>query len=105
MFTLNKKIMRYGWYQLAFERELSAELTPLRSALPLVALRTRKGVRVFDAVCPHRGAHLGFGGRADQDAIICPFHGYRIGIGTQCEEKAYRVREYSTLLVGGMLFA
>ena len=33
--------------------------------------------RVFDAHCPHLGAHLGFGGRVCGDGIACPFHGWR----------------------------
>lgn len=35
------------------------------------------GARVFDAHCPHLGAHLGFGGRVVGDGIRCPFHGWR----------------------------
>ena len=34
-------------------------------------------VRVFDAYCPHLGAHLGVGGRVCGDGIACPFHGWR----------------------------
>ncbi len=33
--------------------------------------------RVFDAHCPHLGAHLGVGGRVCGDGIVCPFHGWR----------------------------
>ncbi len=33
--------------------------------------------RVFDAHCPHFGAHLGVGGRVCGDGIACPFHGWR----------------------------
>src|SRR5450631_4910196 len=33
--------------------------------------------RVFDAYCPHLGAHLGIGGRVCGDGISCPFHGWR----------------------------
>ena len=33
--------------------------------------------RVFDAHCPHLGAHLGVGGRVCGDGIACPFHGWR----------------------------
>jgi phenylpropionate dioxygenase-like ring-hydroxylating dioxygenase large terminal subunit len=44
----------------------------------LVAFRGEGGrVRVFDAHCPHLGAHLGFGGRVCDDDIVCPFHGWR----------------------------
>jgi nitrite reductase/ring-hydroxylating ferredoxin subunit len=32
-------------------------------------------LRVFDAFCPHQGAHLGHGVRIDDDCLRCPFHG------------------------------
>lgn len=41
----------------------------------LVAYRADDGeLRVFDAFCPHQGAHLGHGGRLEGDCIACPFH-------------------------------
>ena len=44
----------------------------------LVLFRGEDGVaRVFDAYCPHMGAHLGIGGRVCGDGIVCPFHGWR----------------------------
>jgi len=44
----------------------------------LVLFRAEDGVaRVFDAHCPHLGAHLGVGGRVCGDGIVCPFHGWR----------------------------
>lgn len=96
--------MREGWYQVLFERDLADGLTVVPSARPLVALRTRKSVRVFDATCPHRGAHLAYGGLPAGDEVICPFHHRRIGIGSDCGS-GYAVREYPTLVVGGMVFA
>jgi phenylpropionate dioxygenase-like ring-hydroxylating dioxygenase large terminal subunit len=95
---------RHGWYQVAFERDLTRELTPAAiGARRFVLVRTENGVRAFDAVCPHRGANLAAGGRLDREAIICPFHGYRIGLGRECEH-GFRVREYSTLALGGLVF-
>jgi nitrite reductase/ring-hydroxylating ferredoxin subunit len=32
--------------------------------------------RVFDAHCPHLGAHLGHGGEVRGDGLVCPFHGW-----------------------------
>jgi phenylpropionate dioxygenase-like ring-hydroxylating dioxygenase large terminal subunit len=29
---------------------------------------------VFDAYCPHLGAHLGVGGRVEDGCLVCPFH-------------------------------
>lgn len=95
--------MYRGWYKVAFERELGAEITPARIGnLPLILVRGRDGVRAFDAACPHRGAHLGHGGKLDGDVIVCPFHGHRIGLGDYgCSFKA---RGYRTLALGGLVF-
>ena len=44
------------------------------------------GARVFDAHCPHLGAHLGVGGRVCGDGLACPFHGWRFdGAGRLAE--------------------
>lgn len=32
---------------------------------------------MFDAYCEHLGAHLGYGGRVQDDNIVCPFHGWQ----------------------------
>ncbi len=37
------------------------------------------GARVFDAHCPHLGAHLGHGGEVHGDGLVCPFHGWCFG--------------------------
>lgn len=95
----------HGWYQLAFERDLTEAITPLNlGGRALMAVRGPEGpVRVFDAVCPHRGAHLGHGGRFAGDAVVCPFHGYRIGLG-QDSSDGFCAREYVSLVGGGGLF-
>lgn len=93
-----------GWYQVAFERELTEKLTPVTvGRLPLVLVRTQDGYQAYDAICPHRGAHLAYGGQLDGDAVRCPFHGHRIGLGEDCGGE-YRVRGYRTLSVGGLVF-
>ena len=95
--------MDRGWCQVAYEHELNAQLTPVAvGSAPLVLARMSEGIRAFDAACPHRGAHLGYGGRLDGEAIVCPFHGKRIGLG-ECAGR-YRVREYPVLGYGGMVF-
>ncbi len=94
----------HGWYQLAFERDICDPVTPLAfGARSLIAVRSASGVRVFDAVCPHRGAHLGYGGRLADGALVCPFHGHLIGLGSPSAE-GYCVREYASLAGGGGLF-
>jgi nitrite reductase/ring-hydroxylating ferredoxin subunit len=69
-----------GWYALCQSAELAAgEVRPLHYfGRELVAFRGLDGAaRVFDAYCPHLGAHLGWGGRVEGDGIRCPFHGWR----------------------------
>jgi len=94
----------HGWYQVAFEHELGEGIAPLEIAgRPLMAVRESDRVRVFDATCPHRGAHLAFGGRVDGGALICPFHGYRIGLGAGGGQD-FCVREYRAGVFGGTVF-
>jgi 3-ketosteroid 9alpha-monooxygenase subunit A len=69
-----------GWYALCQSSELApGAVTPLTYfGRELVAFRGHDGAaRVFDAHCPHLGAHLGYGGRVEGDGIRCPFHGWR----------------------------
>ena len=99
-----KAMYRHGWYQIAFEHELTRDVTPVAvGERRLVVVRTQSGLRVADAVCPHRGAHLGFGGSYANGAIICPFHGLRIGLGEPMEHELC-VHEYTTLAIGGLVF-
>ena len=70
----------------------------------MMLVRSADGVGVYDATCPHRGAHLAYGGRVDGDAVVCPFHGYRIGLGVEARGE-FRVRGYPTVLIGGMVCA
>ncbi|HXK25999.1 MAG TPA: Rieske (2Fe-2S) protein, partial [Myxococcota bacterium] len=75
-----------GWYGLCLASELApGEVKPLRYfGRELVAFRGRDGpARVFDAHCPHLGAHLGVGGKVEGDGIRCPFHGWRFD-GSGC---------------------
>jgi 3-ketosteroid 9alpha-monooxygenase subunit A len=68
-----------GWFQLGWSQDF-----PTGQAIPLflfgtdlVAVRTESGrVRLFDAHCPHMGAHLGYGAVVKGDNVSCPFHGW-----------------------------
>jgi len=51
----------------------------------LIARRNATGeLQIFDAFCPHQGAHLGHGGRLDDDCLRCPFHGLYFDAEGRC---------------------
>ena len=54
------------------------ELRPARYfGRDFVIWRSAAGeLRVFDAHCPHLGAHLGHGGKVEGESIRCPFHAW-----------------------------
>lgn len=92
-----------GWFLLALEEELTEELTPLRLGnRSLIAVREGERIRVFDGACPHRGAHLGYGGKLDGGCVICPFHGKRISLGEST--RRWSVGELRTERAGAALF-
>jgi 3-ketosteroid 9alpha-monooxygenase subunit A len=94
----------HGWYKVAFERDLKSDLTPITiGPKRLVLACTDQGIRAFDADCPHRGAHLAYGGMLDGNCVICPFHRYRIGFGKDADGE-FQVQEYETLVVDGIIF-
>lgn len=78
-----------GWYGLCLAADLApGDVKALRYfGRELVAFRGDGGAaHVFDAHCPHLGAHLGVGGRVEGDGIRCPFHGWRFdGLGCLAE--------------------
>jgi phenylpropionate dioxygenase-like ring-hydroxylating dioxygenase large terminal subunit len=66
-----------GWFAVAFSRDLKpGDVKPIRNfGQNLVIFRTESGRAVVsDPYCPHLGAHLGFGGTVEGEAIRCPFH-------------------------------
>lgn len=93
-----------GWHQVACAGP-SDEVAPAAVGEVALALVTCGGtVRAFDAHCPHRGAHLGYGGHLDGSHVVCPFHGRRIALGERSGGELF-VREYRTLTAGGAVFA
>jgi nitrite reductase/ring-hydroxylating ferredoxin subunit len=71
-----------GWFSVGAGADLApGDVRPLTYlGRDLVLFRGEDGVaRVFDAHCPHLGAHLGVGGRVCGNGIACPFHGWQFG--------------------------
>lgn len=79
----------------------------------LVIFRTEDGTaRVFDAHCPHLGAHLGYGGKVKGEAIQCPFHGWCFNGEGDCTNIPYankippkaQIRSWSVSEINGLIF-
>ena len=71
-----------GWYAVALSEEIATgEARPLAClGEDLVLMRAESGeARVFEAWCPHLGAHLGHGGMVEGENLVCPFHGWTYG--------------------------
>ncbi|MEZ5169880.1 MAG: Rieske 2Fe-2S domain-containing protein [Acidimicrobiia bacterium] len=85
----------FGWFQVGYPDDVApGELTPLRYFdSDLVLWRDNSGeIHLQNAICPHLGAHVGYGGCVEGDTIQCPFHGWRFdGAGT-CVEVPYSER-------------
>ena len=66
----------YGWFAVARLDELDpVAVTSFRAVgRDLVAWHDGTDWHVFDAYCPHLGAHLGVGGRVEDGCLVCPFH-------------------------------
>lgn len=80
--------MYLGWTQVAFAGDLREDVVPVDvGGRALVAVRRVDGYAVYDARCPHRGAHLGYGGRLEGDALVCPFHGHRVQLVDEVGEQ------------------
>jgi 3-ketosteroid 9alpha-monooxygenase subunit A len=105
-----------GWFAVCFSDELAAgELRRARYFdRELVCLRGADGVaRVFDAYCPHLGAHLGHGGKVEGDGVRCPFHGWRFDGAGRCAEVPYarkippkaKLSRYEVVERNGLVFA
>jgi phenylpropionate dioxygenase-like ring-hydroxylating dioxygenase large terminal subunit len=107
----------YGWFAAGRLDELPDEpVTTVRyHDKDLVVWRDDAGAepafRVFDAYCPHLGAHLGVGGRVEDGCLVCPFHEWSFGPdGTNAAipyadrpNRKARVRSYPTAVRNGLL--
>src|SRR5882757_252771 len=104
-----------GWYQVAWSHDLAEHGTlPLRYFdRDLVLLRGESGtLHLYDAYCPHLGAHLGYGGSVEGDCIRCPFHGWLFDENGRNREIPYgdgpnrtRLAKWEVTEVGGLVLA
>ena len=103
-----------GWFVVGFSEDLKPEqVRPARYfAKDFVIWRTSSGEpRVFHAHCPHLGAHLGYGGKVEDDIIRCPFHAWGFDGAGKCSNIPYasrvppkaRVRSHPTLERNGTI--
>ena len=98
------KEYKHGWFQVAFERDLKQPINAINMGGRAIILACIEGTwRAFDAFCPHRGAHLAFGGQVEGKVIVCPFHDYQIGLGA-CSTHGFKVEEYAVLVTAGLVF-
>jgi 3-ketosteroid 9alpha-monooxygenase subunit A len=105
-----------GWFMVARSDEVGpTTAVPLFFfSRKLVAFRAPDGApSILDAICPHLGAHLAFGGIVDGGGIRCPFHHWRYGPDGKCNDIPYndrippraRLRAYPTREINGNIFA
>ena len=69
-----------GWFRVADSREIKrGQIKPVFFfGRDLILVRDAAGgLGMYDAHCPHLGAHLGYGGKVDDGYVVCPFHGLR----------------------------
>jgi 3-ketosteroid 9alpha-monooxygenase subunit A len=104
-----------GWFQVAYSDELVPGGAVLRLAYfggEQVAWRGTDGnARVFDAHCPHLGAHLGHGGAVVGDRLRCPFHHWEFDGEGRCVRIPYakkipplaRIRAWSVVERNGLV--
>jgi nitrite reductase/ring-hydroxylating ferredoxin subunit/putative sterol carrier protein len=79
----------WGWFVVGLSSELRAgEVKPLRYFdRDLVLWRSEGGqAQLWDAHCPHLGAHLGYGGTVIGETLRCPFHHFRFDAQGRCVE-------------------
>ena len=84
--------MPSGWFRIATSSEVPAGRVGVFkiNGKEAVAFRNEHGiVAVVDPICPHMGAHLGYGGRVVGSALRCPFHGLRFDTKGKCVGNEY----------------
>lgn len=77
----------WGWFVVGLSHELApGEVKPVRYFdRDLVLWRSEGGrAQLWDAHCPHLGAHLGYGGTVMGETLRCPFHHFRFDGEGRC---------------------
>ena len=84
--------MPSGWFRIATGVEVPAGSVRVFeiNGQEVVAFRDQQGeVAVLDPICPHMGAHIGYGGTVVDGALRCPFHGLRFDGKGKCVGTEY----------------
>lgn len=103
----------FGWFMACRADEVpDGGVVALRYVgMDLVAWRSGDELSVFEAYCPHLGAHFAVGGRVEDGCLVCPFHEWSfdtdgrntaIPYAERPNRKA-RVRAFPTVVRNGML--
>ncbi|MGF6518353.1 nitrite reductase/ring-hydroxylating ferredoxin subunit [Pseudomonas sp. BT76 TE3572] len=102
-----------GWYGVAWVDDIENEsITSAKlCGKDIVIVSTLSGLlAVYDAHCPHLGAHLGFGGTVVGENVRCPFHGWEFDGGGLCSRIPYYenpmkvgLKKWYSLVHAGML--
>ena len=107
----------YGWYAVCLSDELSQTRPKPLSFFgkEFVALRDNNNKpHIFDAYCPHMGAHLGYRGIAYDGKLSCPLHGWTFDSNGLCVNAPFakktpcytasRLKSYETIELLGVIF-
>jgi nitrite reductase/ring-hydroxylating ferredoxin subunit len=108
--------MPLGWFQVAWSDEVAAGTSQpaYYFGRHLVVWRDDHGdAHVWDAFCPHMGAHLGHRASVEGDTIRCALHRWRYDADGSCVEIPYsdrvnrraHVRTYPTVERNGTVMA
>ena len=104
-----------SWFMVGRSSDIApGQVVPLEFlGQELVMYRTESGeVNIFDAFCPHFGAHLGHGGCVVGETLQCPWHGWKWSLegrnieipfvdspNRQAQLKRWHVRERDYLIL------
>ena len=108
--------MPFGWFQLAWSDDLKVgESQKLYYfGRHLAAWRDEDGnAHIWDAFCPHLGAHFGVRAQIEGSTITCALHGWTFGVDGKCVDIPYSdrvnkkasVRTYPVVERNGQVFA